>query len=320
MLRLIAAALAAALFTASAPQPAVDAEYQRLDATLKSLAAASLPKDLEPEMQGARDALNRVAHAEGAEYRLYRLRDAFVTVERLRYFVDHNSATKSADAFRSLWSKERPRFEKLGVDQRGTVLERALAQSAATRAERLFEASAAYAKATTPSNGVYYIADASANLGFRDFVRHMATESNEKIASASGIASSLDALETATLQFFSTREAAPDAIPVSVRMKEARELLADRRLEGAMLLAIEADIVLTDRGGPEVLTSTTASPRAGSMASLLTEWAANEQQPDRKKSREKAMTFYAGLFAPAAKSVASSKPAVTVTLVRWPYT
>jgi hypothetical protein len=86
-----------------------------------------------------------------------------------------------------------------------------------------------------------------------------------------------------------------------------------------MLLAIEADIVLTDRGGPEVLTSTTASPRAGSMASLLTEWAANEQQPDRKKSREKAMTFYAGLFAPA-KSVASSKPAVTVTLVRWPYT
>ena len=314
--RVLLAALAVASFTASAPDSAIDIEYRRLDEQLKSL--TNVPKDFEPEMQSARDALNRVAHTEGFEYRLYRLRDAFVIVERLRYFVAHDSAAKSSDALRALWSKERPRFETLGRDRRGTVLERALAQSSATRAERYFQASVSYAKPTNATNGVYYLAEASANLGFRDFVRSIAKPSAEQPARASGIASSLDTLETATLQFFSTHLTAPDASPVSVRMKEARELLAQGRIEGAMLMAIEADIVLSDRGGPDVLTPA-AAPRAGSMSSLLTEWAANEPQADQKKSREKAMAFYAALFAPA-NSVATSKPSVTVTLVRWPYT
>ena len=142
-------------------------------------------------------------------------------------------------------------------------MERALEQSCATRAERYFAASLTYAKATTPFFGLVYLGDASANLAFRDFVRDGAA--SEKVPSSGQIASALDALDKATLDFFSTRVTTPDAIPVSARLKEARELLKAGRKEGAMLLAIEASIVLADRGGSVTMTEG-ATPPAGSIA------------------------------------------------------
>jgi hypothetical protein len=291
----------------------IDTEYRRLDDQLKRLTTAGVPKELEPELQSAREAIKRGADATGDEYRLYRLRDAFVTVERLQYVVNH-----SRDDLQKLWNRERSRFEK-HPGERGTALERALAQSSSTRAERYFAASLSYAKATTPFYGLVYLGDASANLAFRDFVRGLADRTVEKTPSSGQIASTLDALDSATLEFFSTRVTTADANPVSARLKEARELLNAGRKEGAMLLAVEASIVLADRGGPPLSGQPGAVVLHDSMASLLTQWPANETQPDRKKNREKAMAFYAGLFS-AAPPVPATKPQVVVTLVRWPYT
>ena len=304
---LLTTAFAVALATSS-----VDTEYIRLDEQLKILSSKSLPKEIAPALESARDALKRGADATGSEYRLYRLRDAFVNIKRLQYVVDH-----SKDDLQQLWNREKPRFAKRGTD-RGTALERALAQSCATRAERYFNASLTYAKATTPLYGLAYLGDASANLAFRDFVRGLGEHAAEKTPTAGQIASTLDALDKATLEFFSTRVTTPDAIPVSARLKEAHELVNAGRNEGAMLMAIEASIVLADRGGSMAVNGSATAPE-GSMSSLLAEWPANEQQPDRKKNREKAMTFYAGLFS-AAETVAAAKPQVVVTLVRWPYT
>ena len=312
MLRLSLAALAVASLTASGVADRVDSEYRRLEEQLKRISTD------DAQLQSARNDLNRGAQAAGAEYRLYRLRDAFVSVERLRYFVDHKSALKSHDTFQDLWAKERSRFEKRPDNDRGTVLERALAQSSATRAERLFRASLAYSKATNPTNGVYYLGEASANLAFRDFVRGLEGDQTERTPSASQLASALNSLEAAMLQFFGEHVGAPDAIPVSARLKEARELLADGRIEGATLMAVEAEVVLADRGGPDVSTATSATPPAGSMSSLLTQWTATVPA-EKKKARGKAMTFYASLFSPSKQAVAT-RPQVTVTLVRWPYT
>ena len=305
--------LLAAIALAAVTTSPVDAEYLRLDEQLKKLTTTGVRKELAPELQSARDALNRGANASGAEYRLYRLRDAFVTVERIEYVVDHWQ-----DDLQTLWNHEKPRFDKHETD-RGSALERALAQSSATRADRYFEASLSYSKATNPLNGLYYLGEASANREFREFVRDLGSGAAEKTPTASQIASTLDALEIATLDFFSTRITTPDAIPVSARLKEARELLRAGRNEGAMLMAIEANIVLMDRGGAMPMKADSSTAPAGSMSSLLTEWVSNETQPERKTTREKAIAFYAGIFSPT-QPVAAAKPQVVVTLVRWPYT
>src|SRR5438045_1115659 len=175
--------LAAALAIAALTQSPVDAQYRRLDEQLRRLTTAGVPKELEPELQSARDALKRGTDASGAEYRLYRLRDAFVTIERLQYVVDH-----SKDDLQELWNREKPRFEKHPAD-RGTALERALEQSCATRAERYFAASLTYAKAPTPFFGLVYLGDASANLAFRAFLRDGGASG--KVPSAGQLASAL---------------------------------------------------------------------------------------------------------------------------------
>ena len=307
-------ALALTLLSALPPER-IDAEYRRLDAQLTSIDPKSLPKEFAPEVKNVRDLLDRFVKAEGAEYRLYRLRDAFVSVERLRYVANH--PVQSEEAFEKLWTKERPRLDK--KTPRGSALERALAQSAATRAERYYPASIAYAKATNPQMGLFYLADAISNLEFRDFVDSLDSAPSEKPPTAKQVGASLDALESATIGYFSAHVAAADANPVSARLKEARELLAAGRVEGAMLLAIEADLVLADRGGPQVADGGGMTTPSGSFSSLLTQWVSNEPMPDRKKTREKAMAFYAGFFSTTPQA-AFVKPKVTVTLVRWPYT
>ncbi len=313
--------IASVAFACSAAPSKIDPEIARLEGVLKAVEASSadLPKDVHSLFEAHRAALERAKKAASPEYRIYRLRDPFVGVETLAFLAKEKGSAESVARFEQLWNASRARFDAKPPRVRGSLVERALAESSATRAGRLYRASLPYAKASAPWSGVYYLGEAEGNLRFRDFVLSLATDDSEKAPGGERIASMLQSLERDTLAFFGADVTNQAAVPVSVRLKEARELLDAGRLDGATLLAVEARAALSRRGGPRGTYPPQAASRTGSIVSLLQAWAEDEQAPMNEALRLEVVPFYGAMFsAEPAKAAGASQ--VTVTLVRWPYT
>ncbi|HVE70109.1 MAG TPA: hypothetical protein VNI54_01975 [Thermoanaerobaculia bacterium] len=309
---------ACAAFAADSP---LDREIARLEETLNAVKPDDVPADARGLFDAHRTALERARRATPEEYRLYRLRDAFVGIETLAFLARHKDAHESLDAFTKLWEKSRARFDVREKLPAGTLVERGLSESAATRAERLFDASLPYARASKPWSGVYYLGEAEANLRFRDFVESIANaEVQEGPPSRRRVAAMLDQLEQLTLKVFGADVTNQNLVPVSVRLKEARELLAAGRVAGAVLLAIEARAALSRRGGPGG-TYPEVAKHEGSIAALVEGWAKDEEAPMNVALRTEVAPFFDAMYAGEAKPRSAPKTArVKVTLVRWPYT
>lgn len=297
-------------------------EVDRLEASLKAADAAGLPKDVQELVEAQRQSLDVVRKASSPDYKLYRLRDPFIGIETLAFMSRQKAWGESLEKFRELWLAERARFEAKAPIARGTLLQRALSDSAATRAERLFRASLPYAKASAPWSGVYYLGEAEGNLRFRQFLQSLAaddSDAHELSPSFDRLTAALDALERDTLKFFADDVTNQKLIAVSVRLKEANELLEAKRVDGAMLLLVEARLALSRRGGPEGSYPAEARSGEGSMPSLLAAWAGAEEAQMKEIFRTQVTPFFASLLLPAPS--ATKIPArIAVTLVRWPYT
>jgi hypothetical protein len=199
------------------------------------------------------------------------------------------------------------------------MLQRALVESAATRAERLFRASLPYARASAPFSGVYYLGEAEGNRKFRDFVQSLrGSDVAEPGPSRERLRAAIDALEHDTLKVFGGDVTNQKLVAVSVRLKEANELLDAGRLDGATLLLLEARLALSRRGD-RLAADAGAEPAKGSVVSMLEAWAADEEAPVAELVRADVMPFLGSLLRPAG-AARRGPSAVTVTLVRWPYT
>ena len=317
------AGLAAALSCQASAASRIDAEIARLEQTLASVEqSGALPEDVKGLVGAHRTALERATQAGTPAYKLYRLRDPFTGIETLAFLAKEKDSGKSVADFERLWSASRSRFEAAAPPARGTLLTRGLAESATTRAERLFHASLPYAKASAPWSGVYYLGEAEGNVRFREFLQSLGAEEQggEKTPSREQITAMVEELERSTLAFFAGDVTNQALIPVSVRLKESRELLDAKRLAGAMLLAVEARAALSRRGGPRGSYPADAAVPAESVRSFLEGWAADEEPPMQASLRNDVTPFAGAMFATTAAR-AKTKPAqVTVTLVRWPYT
>ncbi|HUR80108.1 MAG TPA: hypothetical protein VM733_05050 [Thermoanaerobaculia bacterium] len=299
----------------------VEQEIARLEQTLNGLEANKddLPKDVHDLFASHRAALERARKASSPEYRLYRLRDAFVGIETLAFAAREKSAGASVAELEKLWRRQEARFGAKAPRARGSLLQRALIESAETRAGRLYRASLPYAKASAPWSGVYYLGEGEANLRFRDFLVSIA-DGDEKGATRERVAAMLADLDRDTLAFFGKDVTNQALVPVSVRLKEAHELLDAGRVDGATLLLVEARAALSRRGGPRGTYPPQTVARTGSIVSVLQAWAEDEQAPMSGALREEVVPFYGALFA-AGGAPSRARPAqVTVTLVRWPYT
>lgn len=311
--------LAFLLFAATIAEGQVAKELDRLDAALTKLESAALPEDVRGLIPQHRQSIERARKANSPEYALYRLRDAFIGVETLAFLARENNAAVSVESVEKLWNASRARFEAKAPRPRGTLLQRALIENAHTRADRLFRASLPYAKASAPWSGVYYLGEAEGNLRFRDYVQSIAAESPEKSPTFDRLAVAIDSVERDTLAFFAGDVTNQGVIAVSVRLKEANEMLDAKRVDGATLLLVEARLALSRRGGPRATLPDGVAEASGSIRKALESWADDEEAPMKEKIRAEVVPFFASLLLPAPKS--TTPPAsVTVTLVRWPYT
>lgn len=230
----------------------VAAEIERLDALLAKIDESQLPKDLQGNVQSQRDQLATVKGVTSPLLRLYRLREPFTGAEALRFVSDHPPATKSLQAFVSLWNSRRSHFETRRAASRGPLLQAALVQSGINRAEKLFRASLPYGKVAAPWSGVYYLAEAEGNLKFAAFVDSLsfpAPKRPEPRPEAATLRSALESLEGETIALFEKDPASRVTIPVSARLKETRELLDQGHLEGTTLMILESRMGLARRAG-----------------------------------------------------------------------
>lgn len=228
---------------------ALSAEMDRIEASLEKTDEAKLDKDFAELVQPYRERLAKSRSATSPLLRLYRLRDAFVGAETLAFIRDHRSSGNDLEGFRAFWRECSPHFDRQKINAvRGPLLQAALRQGADNRAQKLFHASLPYAKVSSPVYGLYYLAEAEGNLRFRDFVASLSFGPAEKTAPKSeDLEAAYKALEAETLQFFAADPASGASIPVSARLKEARELIDQKANEAATLALLETRLTLSRR-------------------------------------------------------------------------
>lgn len=318
---LAATLLLAAVSSSPSKDARLLAEADRIGTVLDRV-APSAPKEFGDIVKMSRDALDNVRKARTADVRLYRLRLPSIEAEMLAYLGQQQAAGKDSAAFTSFWSGRESRFAA-APQVRGTLLEKALQQAAINRAEKLFKAALPYAKADGPSSGLYYVSEAEAGRRYADFVRSVATGADE--APPLGRATLQKALDDLYVEVIAAYEKDPSGramLSVSAKMKEARELIEAGRLEGATLALLESRYELSKRSPkPGAATKPMIAPR-DSFGALWMELAAAESVPENARAiREDVIPLYAAMLAhPVAGTAQRKTAAVTVTLIRWPYT
>ena len=75
--------------SAGASRLAVDAEVARIDRTLKTLEARTLPEGLGPLLKAHRRDVETARKATESNAKVWHLRDPFVGVETIRYLLGH---------------------------------------------------------------------------------------------------------------------------------------------------------------------------------------------------------------------------------------
>lgn len=310
---------------AQSPGSRLADEIGRLDTLAAELEKAELPASLKGIPKPAATSLDRPKAASSDLVRLYRLRDPFISFETFAFVAANAGAAADLESFERLWNSSEARFAAPRSAGGTNSLLEGLEQAAGNRAERLYRASVAYAKIDSPSSGLYYLAEAIGNQKFREFVASLDlpdAEAGGKI-DREAVSLALDSMEAETLKEFGGDPGANSMIPVSVRLKEARELFDAGSLEGAALLLIESRLALSMRTRAEdaAAPSPAANPpaRSDGIHSLLVALLESEGPPLSTLVRNDLIPLYDSLAVD--RELATAAPAsTTVTLVRWPYT
>ena len=146
-------------------------------------------------------------------------------------------------------------------------------------------------------------------------VASLGVRGDEKPPAKAVLDQAIGALETEMLRVFEKDPAAPAMIGVSVRLKEARELLDRDSLAGATLSLMEARFSYGRNTAPEVkgAVAIPADLPKDSMAEL---W----RNSDNPVALRDVLPYYVALRKQTAAPQAIAAKRVKVTLVRWPYT
>lgn len=306
--------------TLSVSEASLQAEVARLDASLVRARAAKLPQDLAPVIEAGAKALDKARQAATTEARLYRLRDASVEIDSLSFLAEHQSQVRSVADVQAI-ADAQPKNPAVTTGR--TLLERALAQQTRNKAARVGAAAVPFAKVSAPADGLYYLAEARANERFQHVLQQPQSvdQAPERVPSHDALVAALESLDDLTLKNFGDAPTEGRMIPVSARLKEARELLDQHLDEAAALTLCEARLILSRQTATPAQAKTPAPklpPANDSMQRMLGGLAAESPEYAGFIARD-VRPFYDSLYQPVVAK-RTEPAAVTVTLLRWPYT
>src|ERR1044071_2863036 len=308
------------------------AETDRLETALRALDRTKIPEDLAGLAKGYQDSFARIRGTKSPMLKLYRMRDTFIGIENLAFFAAYRKAGDDLPTLQNLVASRRPAYYAKREKASGPLLYRALIEQATNRGRVLYLASAPYGKISDPMwGGLYYLGDAEGNLKFRDFVASLPQEiarEHEPRADHQRMIAAANDLEKETLAFFEKNPGAGGAISPSAKLKEARELLNANLDEGATLALVETKLALVRRKAEADpgFVHEGAQPQAQtkepdeSIPALLQSYVKESPAPVPVLVARAVVPFYATLLQPLAAKNVVTPAAVTVTLVRWPYT
>lgn len=223
---------------------------------------------------------------------------------------------------------------------------RAVAEVSLGEIRPYYEASLEYGRNTVADAGLFYIGSAFAQLEFARFCATLNVQHPARQPAAPGLAQEMDAFENELLTLYKP-PASVDSHPLFIRtsglLKEARELMTAGRTDGALYRYLSARLRLTGiTGAGSPMTSAEAISRAAlvekqfeedpgdhSIARIFLEMGVSEAADAGKDSKggetaravfDVVLPHYFAALQPAKPQPPKPAPAVTVTLVRWPYT
>lgn len=305
--------------------PLIDQEIVRLEKAIDGVDRDTLSESLASRLDSHREELAALRKIESTELRLFELRDPFVAIETIDFLSSHRPKVKSIGDLERFWREEKPSFERLPPPAGGSLLG-ALTDESSTAAERLFRASLPYGRISSPSGGLYYLAEAEANLRWVELLTALPRQrAEERVPDRGALIEAADRIESEARRAFDEEPVSRSMIPVSVRLDDAREMIESGRLAGATLQLLEAQLALSTRtarseragNGP----ISTGHHNDGTIRALLVDMGSTQDGSQAGDiARRDLIPLYDSLFDERMSSGDDQAGDVTLTLVRWPYT
>ena len=330
------------------------AEIDRWSAYLTSKTAVDdenwkqVKQATEPMLNGARDALKNGRRL----LALQRLGSARMYLSAQKY-VDDFPADKRNDeaAFEADWTRMAGVLKAdLGTIPPGAMdgvrpaAARAMAEAALPQVKGYYDSSLEYGRNTMAGTGIFYIGTAKAQREFADLCRSLSPSNGLPAPPLRSLGPELDGLEKSLLEAYhppASIDRHSEFIGASATLNEARQLDAARLRYGALHRYLQAAIRTAPLvAGPARLDDAAIRARLEEFAARLSSGGVDHSigrlwletaQSDLAAAREKVpdsvaaiagdiLPRYFAALTPAAPRPVPPPAAVTVTLVRWPYT
>lgn len=341
MTRALVSGLAIAVFLlpGNATQEATRDTLTRTIAETTALAERVVPPE---QREGTLARLARAKAAAGAgrlHLALYELEGAFV-ITNAHALASEKASVKTQEAFAAAWRDAGLPRPGPSASADSPSLVQAIAASAARRAPTTYRAAFPYGQDAGVEAGLYYLGEARALAAFADLVRTLPWKRERTAPSIRSIQSELDAFDTEVTKAYETMTPAEHStyIIVSVLLKRARTLNDNGDHAGALFEYLLARL----RYGPlrkssetpaDVKSLNAAQARLAvdvdhSIARVFVEMAETALATEDATLRRNAgfiiadvlPAYLAALKPHPRETTASVDPAVTITLVRWPFT
>jgi len=251
-----------------------------------------------------------------------------------------SSGARSSDDFLKKWSAGAPKPPSGGQPGRVPAIVDALAEAAEARSSATYQASRPYAQDAGAEAGLYYLGESHAVMDYAAFIRSRRWSDAGSRPAFRSIAPELAAFNREMTTQYETMERGqhPTYIRASATLKEAQSLNDRGAREGALFEYLLARYLFASLRGPAASEPTrervdqarATLPSSGdhSIAELFLQFADEGLASDNPALRRGAAAvvedilpaYRAAIAAPRPATTATTTAAVTITLVRWPFT
>jgi hypothetical protein len=316
-------------------QSRIEAELSRVRVQIKASVPADQQAPLDERLDRAQAALNA-----GRTYQALYLLEAASEGAAAFAFVA-SAGVNPPEAFFRKWTELGPPKPRRGRAGQVPAAVDALAEAAEDRGPSTYQASRPFVEDAGVDAGLFYLGESYAVMDFAAFLRSGSWPSVGRRPAFPSIAQELTTLEREMTTKYETMERAnhPTYIKASAALKQARSLDARGAFEGALfeyLLARFLFAPLRDPAEVNVTRQQLDAARASlghggdhSIAELFIQFAEEGLSSDNADLRRTAAGVSTDVVPAYLAAIASARPtatapdvdaAVTITLVRWPFT
>jgi len=321
----------------AAPQAGTESRLNRELARVRAQITANVPADQQASLVQRLDRAEVALKTGRVYHAVYLIEAAYEGASAFAFAA--SSGVKSPEAFLKKWQELGSPKARSGSAGRVPAAIDALAEASEDRGPATYQASRPYAEDAGVGAGLYYLGESYAVMDFAAFVRSVPWAAPPRRPAFRSIAPELAALDREMTTKYETMERAnhPTYIRASAALKQARSLNDRKAFEGALFeYLLSRYLFAALRGLPadasrerlDAVRTTLPPGEDHSIAELFIQFADEGLSSGSADLRGGADAVIADVVPAYLSAVAPPRPtatadasaAVTITLVRWPFT